>query len=200
MPPYAIVGDNPAKIIKYRCSQKNIDKLNQIEWWNWSPEQIAEHANYFELSLEEFADKFYNEIAQTDTSAKDELLMINPDFFSIKNRYLYLADFSENHSAINNVLREYVAYTKEHPSVLVIYIPKNNSATLQFEKLTSVLEAYENEDCQIMIYEGTTGVGETLLAHVTGYITNRNSNNLNCAEAAHILGVPVYSGFSKPIF
>ena len=38
------------------------------------------------------------------------------------------------------------------------------------------------------------------LKHLTGYITNRNPRNLDCAETAHVLGVPIYSGFSKPNF
>ena len=36
-----------------------------------------------------------------------------------------------------------------------------------------MLKTYENEECQIMIYEGATGIEEKLLEHVTGYITNR---------------------------
>lgn len=34
VPPYAIVGGVPAKVIKYRFSQETIDKLQKIEWWN----------------------------------------------------------------------------------------------------------------------------------------------------------------------
>jgi len=35
VPPYAIVGGNPAKIIKYRFSQKQINELLKIAWWDW---------------------------------------------------------------------------------------------------------------------------------------------------------------------
>jgi len=34
VPPYAIVGGVPAKIIKYRFSDEQIKKLLQISWWN----------------------------------------------------------------------------------------------------------------------------------------------------------------------
>ena len=200
VPPYAIVGGNPAKIIKYRCSQETIDKLNKIKWWNWSPEVISERAEDFELSLEEFSNKYYGENSLVDTSVKDDLLAMNPDFFNIENRFLYLADFLENHSAFNNVIHDYISYSRAHSSALVIYIPKDDKSSLQFEKLASVLESYEDEDCLIMIYEGMSDIDETLLKHVTGYITSRNPRNLDCAETAHILGVPIYSGFSKPIF
>ncbi len=34
VPPYAIVGGVPAKIIKYRFSTENINKLLKSKWWN----------------------------------------------------------------------------------------------------------------------------------------------------------------------
>ena len=38
--PYAIVGGNPAKLIKYRFSTEQIEKLLEIKWWNWDDEKI----------------------------------------------------------------------------------------------------------------------------------------------------------------
>lgn len=200
IPPYAIVGGNPAKIIKYRCSQDTIDKLNQIKWWNWSPEVIAERSSYFELSLEDFAHTFYNTKSFIDSSIAEELTNMNPYFFNIENRYLFIADFLEQHPAAPNVLHAYIEYAKNNNSILVIYIPKNDNSLSQFEKLTDILKPYSNENCQIMIYEGMLGAEEQLLHHITGYITGRSPQNVNCSESAYVLGVPCYSGFSKPIF
>ena len=41
VPPYAIVGGNPARIIRYRFDEVTIKHLLAIKWWNWSPEQIV---------------------------------------------------------------------------------------------------------------------------------------------------------------
>lgn len=38
--PYAIVGGNPAKLIKYRFSAKQIKQLLKIKWWDWDDEKI----------------------------------------------------------------------------------------------------------------------------------------------------------------
>ncbi len=35
VPDYAIVGGVPAKVLKYRYSQEEINELNKIAWWNW---------------------------------------------------------------------------------------------------------------------------------------------------------------------
>lgn len=38
VPPYAIVGGNPAKVIKFRFEDDIIDRLLRIKWWNYGPE------------------------------------------------------------------------------------------------------------------------------------------------------------------
>lgn len=39
--PYSIVGGNPAKLLRKRFSDEQIDQLLKIEWWNWSIEKIT---------------------------------------------------------------------------------------------------------------------------------------------------------------
>lgn len=40
VPPYAIVGGNPAKLIRYRFDENTIEELLAIAWWNWSLPEI----------------------------------------------------------------------------------------------------------------------------------------------------------------
>lgn len=40
IPPYALVGGNPAKIIKYRFNIEQISELQKIAWWNWKDAEI----------------------------------------------------------------------------------------------------------------------------------------------------------------
>lgn len=40
VPPYAIVGGNPAEVIKYRFDEETIAKLLKLKWWNWSEEKV----------------------------------------------------------------------------------------------------------------------------------------------------------------
>ena len=41
VPAYAIVGGNPAKVIRYRFDAETIAKLEDIAWWNWPVEKIS---------------------------------------------------------------------------------------------------------------------------------------------------------------
>lgn len=40
VPDYAIVGGNPARIIRYRFEQEKIDTLLEIKWWDWDTHKI----------------------------------------------------------------------------------------------------------------------------------------------------------------
>ena len=41
--PYAIVGGNPAKLIRKRFSEDIIETLLEIAWWNWDIEKISQN-------------------------------------------------------------------------------------------------------------------------------------------------------------
>lgn len=56
VPPYAVVGGVPAKVIKFRFSQEVIDKLEEIQWWNLPNETLKQHIRLFQkesLSIED---------------------------------------------------------------------------------------------------------------------------------------------------
>ena len=55
VPPYAIVGGNPAQIIKYRFSDKIIESLLRIKWWDWDIDKIHDNFQYFNR-IEEFVE------------------------------------------------------------------------------------------------------------------------------------------------
>lgn len=43
VPPYAIVGGNPARVIKYRFSQELVDAFLKLRWWEWPVEKIYDN-------------------------------------------------------------------------------------------------------------------------------------------------------------
>lgn len=61
IPDYAIVVGVPAKVIRYRYTQEQIKKMNQIAWWNWPDEKIKENYEDFYLDIDTFLKKHYEE-------------------------------------------------------------------------------------------------------------------------------------------
>jgi len=42
VPPYAIVGGNPAQVIRTRFDEATVERLLAIAWWDWPPERVTE--------------------------------------------------------------------------------------------------------------------------------------------------------------
>lgn len=47
VPPYAIVGGNPAQVIKYRFPPDVIEALLRIKWWDWDIDKLHDNFKYF---------------------------------------------------------------------------------------------------------------------------------------------------------
>lgn len=47
IPPYAIVGGVPAKIIRFRFDDEKIKQFNELKWWDWDDKLIQKEAAFF---------------------------------------------------------------------------------------------------------------------------------------------------------
>lgn len=57
VPPYAVVGGVPARIIRYRYTKPQIESLLRISWWNWSDEKISQNIDDFFIHVDSFIQK-----------------------------------------------------------------------------------------------------------------------------------------------
>jgi virginiamycin A acetyltransferase len=44
VPPYTVVAGNPARIVRRRFDDENIDRLLRAAWWDWPAASITTHA------------------------------------------------------------------------------------------------------------------------------------------------------------
>lgn len=58
VPPYAIVGGNPAKVLRYRFDAQTIDGLQKIAWWDWPKEVLLKRRQDFSLPPPKFVEKY----------------------------------------------------------------------------------------------------------------------------------------------
>lgn len=59
IPPYAIAIGSPIKIIKYRFTEKQIEDLLRVQWWNFDDDKLEFVEKMF-FNIEEFLTKFNN--------------------------------------------------------------------------------------------------------------------------------------------
>jgi virginiamycin A acetyltransferase len=44
VPPYAIAGGNPARVLRMRYDEADVERLLRAAWWDWPVELVTEHA------------------------------------------------------------------------------------------------------------------------------------------------------------
>jgi virginiamycin A acetyltransferase len=44
VPPYSVVGGNPAKVLRSRYDEEDVERLLRAAWWDWPVEAVTEHA------------------------------------------------------------------------------------------------------------------------------------------------------------
>lgn len=49
VPPYQVVGGNPARVIKDRFPPDVVERVSRMAWWDWSDEQLHQHAALFDI-------------------------------------------------------------------------------------------------------------------------------------------------------
>jgi acetyltransferase-like isoleucine patch superfamily enzyme len=61
IPAYAIVAGVPAKVIKFRFTDDQIDKLQEIKWWEWEIEEIKKNVSLLNSErIDVFLEKYVN--------------------------------------------------------------------------------------------------------------------------------------------
>jgi virginiamycin A acetyltransferase len=44
VPPYAVVAGNPARVVRWRFSEEDVERLLRAAWWNWPIQLVTDHA------------------------------------------------------------------------------------------------------------------------------------------------------------
>lgn len=61
IPDYAIVGGVPAKVIRYRFTEEQIQSLLKIRWWDWEETKIRSEVNFLSsVDVNSFITKNHN--------------------------------------------------------------------------------------------------------------------------------------------
>jgi virginiamycin A acetyltransferase len=194
VPPYAIVGSNPAQIIKYRFNPEQIDKLLKISWWNWSIGELNSNKNYFTKSIDEFIGRFYKENVNTNLPVVDTT--------KINNTCLFFSDLHSNYPITEYVIRNFCATCGSNKDmVLLIYMNNDSNTSKYVNQIRSVLQElkYENEDNIELLIENLIDE-QPLFKMANYYITNRDEKNVLRTCYADMFNVKTISGVDDPVF
>ena len=73
VPPYAIGGGVPARVIRYRFSPEKIRFLLELKWWDWSEDKVKAKLGWLKSSLEPFVVRNNVRLSRKETEEKPQL-------------------------------------------------------------------------------------------------------------------------------
>ena len=195
VPPYAIVGGNPAKIIKYRYNEDIINKLLAIKWWNWEPNKIMKNKEYFTEDVEQFCNLFYSDSLKKIKSVSDNDI------------YVFFLDIEYKFNTFERVIENFVTkFNKDSIKILQLvveesFVNSNPELIDTFKKYLELIKQKYNHKCEIELKICNIDKEiDTIFSKAKYYISNRVKNSVLYSEYAYDYNVEVISGVDHPIF
>ena len=195
IPPYAIVGGNPAKIIKYRFEDEIIEKLNEIKWWNWSEEKIKENMDCILGDVKLFVEKFHQKNEYKDLKTFQELTVLKKDGFKI---YFFIPDLNDKHCIWEKVIDAYLSVFGENDKVLLILAINQNSQKEQ--TIVNKIINKKNNIPNIMNVDFNETNLKKCLKSSDYLITTKNFDSLLAFDYAQNFNVKIISGLDDRVF
>lgn len=195
VPPYTIVGGNPARQIRNRFDSDTIAALEKIAWWDWPLEVQKARRKDFALPPPDFAAKYLPEAEERLSAAR--VRGGGADVRDIKT-ILFIPDFSEPHPLYRKVLEQYFA--KDRPALeLLLYLSRTDSTPQNLRTLESILKKYEARDCSVILQTGETMDEHILFQHSDCFITIRCRETVHRTCLADLYGVKILYGTDEPV-
>lgn len=195
VPPYAIVGGNPARILKYRFEKDVIEGLQRIAWWDWPEELMRERKEDFFLRPAEFVAKY---VPMVDDPPLPEGILREAREAG-REIVLFVPDVESKWPLYASVLAEYFSIDRPETE-LVLYLPENLSRPEYLQDLENVLAQYEERDSYVTLQTGTTLDERILFQCAKYYVTTRSRQTVFRTCLADLYGVKILYGTDTQLF
>ncbi len=195
IPPYAICAGNPARLIKYRFSEKVIDGLQRIAWWN-QPVNVLKNMKEDMLGdVETFVDKYLSKSKFCEHNGKFLPTLANHKVPVMIAFLDIFGDYPTFSKAIEQFCMEFrdksaefiLVYHRNDTEENAIRVVIDTMSELPYDILFSVvgIEDYEEED---------------VISEADYLFMGRDIRNIVRTSYAFKYGVKCLSSIDKPIF
>lgn len=192
VPPYAIVGGNPARVLSYRFSPEIIEGLQQIAWWNWEEKELKAAKEDMQGSVEAFVAKYLPRVKGLPRKSGKYLTKQMPGTPTI----LFFLDAEDNFPIYEYVLGHFLySFPKGEAELVLAYDPGNEKQKGLMKMLKKEIREKFIQICPIAEKDE-----EKLISEVDYLITTRVIQNMWRVERAGFYGVKCISGVDEPVF
>lgn len=195
VPPYAIVGGNPARVIKYRFDKETIDFLQKTKWWHWPEEELVKHKDFImhpsteaqglpipHLQVNEEMGKIIDSVR-----GKGRLFgaLVDSEPFTHSGKPLYVS------------LLESFAASAGEGDVLLLAAPPEEKA--QAEKAQALVSTGGGQS-KVYVMQMTSAFNFTFLAKLDYYLAGRHNADGIYVDFAEEAGTKVLFGVNQGVF
>ena len=190
VPPYAIVGGVPAKVIKYRFPLDIARTIQAIKWWYWDISVIHERLKAME-NPQLFADKFYLE--RNSYNAPDALIELKKKGEII----FFLIDIEKKNSIYDDVIKQYGEFANKNSEyILVVGVDYKYNE----DNKRDVVERCNDNDKIFFYYFDTEKSYMDVMKVSSFIISNDLELFMTYYDCAFDNDVKVLNGFDEDIF
>lgn len=197
VPAFAIVVGNPARVIKYRFDEQQIQHLQRIAWWDWSQDKIKKNAEWFHRDVSEFISEHIEE-ANRELSNIPQLVIAK--IGAVQLTYLFIPDFYEPYPIYEKVIGEFARYFDGKKVEMLIYIKQDDRLEENKSKIYKILAKYPSCNYFINIYTEKAEDERSLFKIADYYISTRAKENVQRMCYAELYSVKCISGVDIPVF
>jgi len=198
VPPYAVVGGNPARVLKYRFPPEICTKLDSIKWWNWDENKITATAALMQRPSE-FVAEFYEPLTVENTQLRQNLRNIKQNgslFGVLADKFLPQPGMKPDWE---NVLQKFMRYDDVKPgSALVIMITPDTTAEVR-DFIVARLKKYDARRPWYVI-ELADSFKLDVLAELNYFAVGRDFNNIPWIDYAGQTGTKILSALDQDPF
>ncbi len=200
VPPYAIVGGNPAKVIKKRFADEIVEKLKWIRWWDWNEEKVLSAGSGLLSDAEVFVKEYYEE-SREQIIQKSE----RDPFFTrtVQNEkvFSYIVDYESPIASYPEIIKAFCTKFFKTNNQLVLYFPAHlTEKNKAVDVVINELEKYKDAECSVSLVYDDRAVIDSIIKNCDSYITSRSTVNVRAVGLAELFGKEIVSGFNLPIW
>ena len=202
VPPYAIVGGNPAKIIRYRFSPEIIKALDKIKWWYWPLAKVKANRQYME-NVEEFITRFVDKSKEHQTFVPPHILKKLQACHQAGGRIFY---FVPDLGAIREeavwpaVLGQFCQkYGSQRHCLLIALRQDGSDHQARIQYLQQFMGQFPNRP-EPIFFGSPDGIVRELLKQADYFITTKEAISSKGIDYMDTFGGGVLSGLEYDIF
>ena len=198
VPPYAVVGGNPARILKYRFATDICKKLDTIKWWNWDEDKIRANADLMNRP-EDFAARFYEPFTVEDTELRRNLRRLK----GAGALFGVLVDEELPQPGIKpaweNALEKFLRYDEKNPGSALVLMTSPNIKQASADFFRKRLAAYDTSRPWYVI-ELADPLKFDVLAELDYFLVGRDYNNVAWVDYAGQTGTKILFALDQEPF